>query len=348
VTISALGVWASSCSDGGTTSPTPVISPTVNSVIPSSGSTAGGTVVTITGSNFSVGPTVTIGGVAATNIRVTGTTTIVATTGAHAAGTVDVLVVVGGKAGSLSSGFVYTPPVVNTPPVISAIAAQGTRVNEPASFADLGETIVLAATVTDAETSPDRLTFAWSAPLGTFTGTGATVQWTAPTGVAVPTNVVITLTVTEPLSSVAETSGPAVSQSVSATTTVRVHDSANEGAALGRLFLLEFSDSRLTDADDILRNFWDGCAGYEIGPTASTTIAFGGAWNVNGWHEHGDGYMTIPCRWDDMLKDGSGAGTSSGMCSLWSVYRESRWWLCSSHYLGTRTTASGVTTIEVR
>ena len=44
--------------------------PTVTSVSPSSGTTAGGTAVTITGTNFAVGATVTFGSAAATNVVV--------------------------------------------------------------------------------------------------------------------------------------------------------------------------------------------------------------------------------------------------------------------------------------
>ena len=54
--------------------------PTVSSVSPNSGPTAGGTAVTITGTNFAAGATVTFGGTAATNVTVVNSTTITATT----------------------------------------------------------------------------------------------------------------------------------------------------------------------------------------------------------------------------------------------------------------------------
>ena len=47
-----------------------VVVPTVTSVSPNNGSTAGGTAVTITGTNFAAGATVTFGGAAATNVVV--------------------------------------------------------------------------------------------------------------------------------------------------------------------------------------------------------------------------------------------------------------------------------------
>ena len=54
--------------------------PRVTSVSPNTGSTAGGTTVTISGSGFQTGATVTIGGVSATNVNVVSATTITATT----------------------------------------------------------------------------------------------------------------------------------------------------------------------------------------------------------------------------------------------------------------------------
>lgn len=66
--------------------------PTVSSISPTSGTTAGGTAVTITGTGFVSGATVTIGGVAATSVVVGSATSLTAVTGARVAGTVDVVV----------------------------------------------------------------------------------------------------------------------------------------------------------------------------------------------------------------------------------------------------------------
>jgi len=66
--------------------------PTVSSISPVSGPTAGGTVVTITGTNFVSGATVTAGGTAATGVTFTSATSLTATFPAHAAGLVGVVV----------------------------------------------------------------------------------------------------------------------------------------------------------------------------------------------------------------------------------------------------------------
>ena len=82
--------------------------PGVTTIVPDTGPTAGGTSVTITGTNFVTGATVAIGGVAATGVSVDSATSITATTGAHAAGLVDVVVTnPDTQTGTLSNGFSY-------------------------------------------------------------------------------------------------------------------------------------------------------------------------------------------------------------------------------------------------
>lgn len=81
--------------------------PMVSSVSPNSGSTAGGTAVTITGANFASGATVTFGGTVATSVVVTSSTSITATTPAHRAGAATVTVTVSGQTGSLTNGYTY-------------------------------------------------------------------------------------------------------------------------------------------------------------------------------------------------------------------------------------------------
>jgi uncharacterized repeat protein (TIGR01451 family) len=99
-TISAIASVASSVSDpdgvnNAVTRDTVVTAtpaPAVASILPGSGPTAGGTAVTIAGSDFQPGATVTLGGAAATGVAVTSPGAITATTSAHTAGPVDVVV----------------------------------------------------------------------------------------------------------------------------------------------------------------------------------------------------------------------------------------------------------------
>ena len=106
-------------------------SPTVSSVSPNSGGTAGGTVVTITGSNFASGATVSFGGSSATNVSFVSSSKLTATTPAHAAGSVAVAITnpAGGNA-ALAGGFTFGTVTfsVNSISPISGPAAGGTTV----------------------------------------------------------------------------------------------------------------------------------------------------------------------------------------------------------------------------
>jgi IPT/TIG domain len=85
--------------------------PTVTRVTPSFGPDAGGTLVTILGTGFQSGATVSVGGVPATGVTVVDPTTITATTGPHVVGTVDVTVTnPGPQILTLPGGFFYAPP----------------------------------------------------------------------------------------------------------------------------------------------------------------------------------------------------------------------------------------------
>jgi hypothetical protein len=92
--------------------------PTVSSISPSSGSTSGGTSVTITGTGFVSGAAVNIGGTAS-GVHVVSSTSITATTPAHSAGSVNVVVTNSdSQTGTLSNGYSYTNP----PPNVTSIS----------------------------------------------------------------------------------------------------------------------------------------------------------------------------------------------------------------------------------
>jgi hypothetical protein len=81
--------------------------PTVTAIAPASGPAAGGTSVTLTGTDFTSGASVTIGGVAATGVDVTGATSADAVTPALSAGTLNdvVLTNLDAQSGTLAAGF---------------------------------------------------------------------------------------------------------------------------------------------------------------------------------------------------------------------------------------------------
>ncbi len=94
--------------------------PTVTGIVPTSGPTAGGTAVTLSGANFQSGATVHFGTVAATGVTFSSATSLSAVTPAGAAGVVDVTVTnPDAQSGVLPSGFTYMPTCVLSSPVTS-------------------------------------------------------------------------------------------------------------------------------------------------------------------------------------------------------------------------------------
>jgi hypothetical protein len=83
---------------------------TVTAVVPGLGPVAGGTPVTILGTNFAVGAAVTFGGVPATNVIVSSSQSITATTPAGASAVLVEVTVTNPNSspGTLTSGFSYT------------------------------------------------------------------------------------------------------------------------------------------------------------------------------------------------------------------------------------------------
>jgi hypothetical protein len=94
--------------------------PTVTSISPASGSTNGGTAITITGTGFLTNPAVTFGGTAANNITLVNSMTITAATPAHTLGLVNVVVTnTDSQSGTLASAYTYISP--NPPPTLTGI-----------------------------------------------------------------------------------------------------------------------------------------------------------------------------------------------------------------------------------
>ena len=89
-----------------------ISTPTIGSISPVSGSTAGTTSITITGTNFVSGATVTVGGNACTSVVVVSATSITCTTPAGSAGAKDVVVTNSDTGAATSAGgFTYVTPI---------------------------------------------------------------------------------------------------------------------------------------------------------------------------------------------------------------------------------------------
>ncbi|MFK0278195.1 putative Ig domain-containing protein [Ensifer sp. NPDC090286] len=121
------GTSATSASDQFTYIPPP----TVTSISPTSGPTAGGTTVILTGTNFSGATAVTFGATPAAGFTVISGTQITATAPANAAGTFDIRVTTVGGTSATSAADQYTyvaPPTVTSVTPTSGPMAGGTTV----------------------------------------------------------------------------------------------------------------------------------------------------------------------------------------------------------------------------
>lgn len=89
--------------------------PALTSLTPANGTPLGGDTITLNGTDFTVGDTVTVDG-AAVPVTFLSTTSLTIVTAAHAPGAVDVVVTNANGSSTLAGGFTY-----DTPPVITAV-----------------------------------------------------------------------------------------------------------------------------------------------------------------------------------------------------------------------------------
>ena len=82
--------------------------PTVTAISPTSGTSAGGTTVTLTGTNFTAQTQVTVGGSACTPVTPTGSTSLTCSTPSGTAGAVNVVVTNVNAKSTLTSGYTFT------------------------------------------------------------------------------------------------------------------------------------------------------------------------------------------------------------------------------------------------
>ena len=247
------------------------------------------------------------------------------------------------------------PVVTNAPPVIGKFTVQSTRANAPADFANVLDDVQISVVVTDPEPSSTELKFNWSAAAGTFSGTGRSVIWKAPATVTNLNDVTLNLEVVETYTS----QGKNVENKVTGSTSLSLHDSAKEVGDMARQFLLDFSDSFITNIPFIMRNFQPGCYGtaaetsdvtanrenFEIKQwrvdEATTTINFNGSCPFPGRVSPlGDACSLVRTYWVsiarrdfDTTKKGD-PSIASGIDHVAAFYYpdQKRWRLCDSQY----------------
>jgi hypothetical protein len=355
--VSALTIACGSDSPPG---PTPV-NLKVSAISPASGSTTGGNSVTISGTGFASDATVSIGGVPATDVKVSGSTTITAVSGVRpTAGAADVSVSSGGKSATLANGFTFVAPSgANRLPSIAGFRSVGSRTNQPSGFADVDETIQVIATVSDNETSNGALTYDWTGP-GTLTPSGTTLVWKIPASFSggVPATATIGLQVTEKFSE----GGVTHQQSATGTFPVRVHDSQKEIMDAGEDFLLLFSDSTKTTSQ-VLHNFSTTCDGgkgraAEAGdvdrnradlienlaaarvtrrPPVTFNFLRQGCYPAGRFQPGTDACSSYTVHWESTKRSNGQREITDGIDYVSAVLENDRWLLCHSDFIGTVT-----------
>ena len=135
-----------SAATAATPSPTPTPgSPVViaaTSVLPATGSSAGGTLITITGKGFASGASIVVGGTVCLNIKWASETSLSCETGAHAPGTVDLTVSNSPtSSATVSGGFTYQDEALTYAQYLIQLgSAKTTAANTPAQFNICGDT----------------------------------------------------------------------------------------------------------------------------------------------------------------------------------------------------------------
>jgi hypothetical protein len=190
-----------------------VPAPTIDSVWPASGTTAGGTTITLTGANFVSGATVRLGGVAATGVTFVSASELRATTPAGAAGAVSVQVTnPDAQSASRGNGFTYVAPTP-TPTLTSVSPTSG-----PATGGTVitlsGANFVSGATVRVGGVAATGVTFVSASQVRATTPAGAagaaSVQLMNPDAQSSSLGSAFTYVAPAPsLTSIAPTSGPA-------------------------------------------------------------------------------------------------------------------------------------------
>ena len=156
-----------------------IIGPTISSVTPSSGTPSGGTPITIVGTNFVSGATVTIGGLAATSVVLVSSTMITAVTPPGTLGTIASVLVTtidGTSAANSNATYAYSATPVNITITTSQTIL---RINQTATITFtlsasstnfiLADVVVTGGTLSNFSGSGTLYTATYTPPVATYT-----------------------------------------------------------------------------------------------------------------------------------------------------------------------------------
>jgi hypothetical protein len=183
-------------SDTYNSSYTYVASPTVTSAAPSAGPTAGGTALTVTGTNLTGATAVTVGGSGCTGVSVTSSTSLTCTSPSGVPGAANVVVTTPGGSGTGTGAFTYVaaPTITSISPTSgpvmggTAVTITGTNLSNPSDVKIGGLTCTgysasssTSATCNTAGGSLGPANVVYKTAGGTATGTGLYTFLAGPT-----------------------------------------------------------------------------------------------------------------------------------------------------------------------
>ncbi|MCD9570212.1 putative Ig domain-containing protein [Pseudomonas protegens] len=181
--------------------------PTLTSVSPNNGTTAGATGVTLSGTNLTGATAVSFGGTPATAFSVSNATTITATTPAHAAGAVNVVVTTPGGTATLTNGYTYNIPPPTVGPVSATVAANSSANPITLSLSGGAASSVAVATAASHGTATASGTSITYTPTAGYSGSDS-FTYTATNASGTSSPATVTLTVSAPTLAITPTTLP--------------------------------------------------------------------------------------------------------------------------------------------
>jgi hypothetical protein len=238
-----------------------------------------------------------------------------------------------------------TPPKPNDAPIITSLTTASPRV-------EANDEVAVAASVEDAETPIDQLSYQWSAaPVnGEFIGTGRNVRWRAPKLQRTPDLYSLNLLVTETYTSAGRVADNKVLKSVA----IHYNDSPTEITRIGARFLTELFPDFSVSPQAAVQDFTDSCdeKAKEFSDVTNNRINFhilSGTYSditVDIDPSKTSADVSGRCTFVDIPADPNNPfygkrESVSGICTLTAVYENWRWFLCSSHFKGLGTVLLG-------
>jgi hypothetical protein len=260
----------------------------------------------------------------------------------------------GSSAGQWTTAFRFRTegnPV--RPPTIQSFTAGNQR-------AETGGELQAQVTVQGSNSSAANLQYEWTAPSGTFSGTGSTVTWHAPADAATPTSVSLTVTVIDRVTLTDADGQPDVREArVSSSLPVHLNNSSKEITDLANTFLDDFIHSDRPPAYCV-RNFSDSCPGKmdELSDithnrelfTIDSAASHFSMTSITYFTER-NGTVTTPnlatwarllasCHFVSTEKATGATDVVDGICELTNTLENFVWRLCDSHFLPPNSTTA--------